>query len=117
MLGAFIDDLRSKGLTTMPRSKADELAAGPLSTPARVEAAINRVRDRIDAKRCDSPTGLLIACLGLGSGGRDRAIEIPVVLAVRWDSAEVAFLNTIERTVRVYAALDQARRARQEAQA
>lgn len=106
MLRAFVEELRATGKSTAPLQKADELSAGPHSTPDRVDAAICRVRDRLAVKDCSQPLGFLIAMLGLSAKGTATLIEVPLVLASKWDSEEALVAKRLAVSVATAAALE-----------
>jgi hypothetical protein len=108
----FIKDLREKKLTTAPLSKADELAAGQWSVPARVDAIVARATDLLAVGQCPNPFGYLLSCLGLGPAGKARMIEIPLVLSAKWDQEEACFLGSFERIAVLQGVIDEKRRGR-----
>lgn len=108
-LRSFVESLRAGGLSNVPLSKADELAGGPWSSPERVDAAICRVKDRMAVKDCHKPVGYLIAMLGLSAKGRASLVEVPLVIAAKWEQQEAAVARQLAVVAATAAALEERR--------
>ena len=108
-LRSFVESLRSGGLSNVPLSKADELAGGPWSSPERVDAAICRVKDRMAVKDCHKPVGYLIAMLGLSAKGRASLVEVPLVIAAKWEQQEAAVARQLAVVAATAAAIEERR--------
>ena len=106
-----LEEWRSSGRSTVPLSKAHELAAGPYSTPARVESVLCRVCGLLATKDCRSPVGYVIAALGLGEHGAARLMEPDLVLAAKWDKQEADVASRLAVVAATAAALQDRRSA------
>lgn len=106
---------RTAGLTTCPVTKASDLADGPHSEPARVEALIEEAdaliaQEKSRGRGCN-PVGFVISGLGLSEKRAGRPAVIPLFVADRWAKRQASVLRLSEAQAALNAKLAMAREA------
>lgn len=106
---------RAAGLTTCPVTKASDLADGPHSEPARVEALIEEAdaliaQEKSRGRGCN-PVGFVISGLGLSEKRAGRPAVIPLFVADRWAKRQASVLRLSEAQAALNAKLAMAREA------
>lgn len=105
LLQKAIVDWREQGLTRCPVTKASEIARGPWSEPARVQAVIEDAKARVLEGGMGNPVGFLLCGLGLAPNRRGitRPAEIPLLVARAWAEKEAGRRKTLKIAAAVLA--------------
>ena len=111
ILERAIEAWRAAKLTTCPTSKAQELADGEYSTPARVQSLLEEIADGLkrEKNRIRNPVAVLIGGLGLGEHAPARPAPVPMLVEDAWQKRETAERARLGALASAQDALDAAR--------